>query len=137
MILCANNNVSGFLLLMEEAELARTSAEEGLLVFVLEEDGWECKAAICADTESALSSDMPSVISAVPPPGMREFSSASISISVDPPAMVFCEEVEDDSPEILNTALSLPGPIPPRNLNVGGGGWEGGGALLRGAGRAM
>jgi len=118
MILCANINVSGLLL---PAGFARTSAEDGLVVVVVEEDwDWDFRAAICALTESALSRDMPSVIEPVNPP-VEVLSSASISTSAIPPAptFVFCEFEGDVRPEILNTALSFPGPIPPRNLNVG------------------
>lgn len=78
--------------------------------------------AIWEDTESADSRDIPSVM--VPPFPPPVVSSASISTSAMPPEVVFCVEEFEFRPDILNTALSLPGPMPPRNLNAGAGACE-------------
>jgi len=74
------------------------------------------------------------VMSPPPPnPGFSDSGYASITISpfCAPPPTVPAPEAGGDKPEILNIALSFPGPIPPRNLKSG---WDGG---VCGEGREM
>ncbi|KAI9649613.1 hypothetical protein NHQ30_002194 [Ciborinia camelliae] len=111
----ARRSVSGLVVGgLDRESISDVEGEELEGVVVEEED----RRAICADTESLLSRDIPMVISPIP---MFEDEDGEVSASISISGAAFCVlELElEISRFILNIALSFPGPIPPRNLNGG------------------